>query len=506
VAAADLLLREVSRSGRLLDGEFRPGGRGREWCDPDVLQTIRRRSLARLRREVEPVDPQVLGRLVTTWQGIVRPRSGLDALLDAIDGLQGAPLPASIFETEILSARVAGYDPADLDALAAAGEIVWCGVGPLGERDGRLAIYLTDHLPVLRRSPEPPALGAREQAIVAHLTARGASFFADLHAAAGGGYPGESVDALWNLVWAGVATNDTFHALRAFTEPPDRRRRREAARVRVAGPASRSGGRAFRSRRAAPRSAEGRWSLVGSRATGIVSPTEWSAATARQLLSRYGIITRDVAAADAIPGGFSAVYDVLRAMEDAGRIRRGYFVAGVGATQFAQPAALDLLRSLRDLPEEPEIVRIAATDPANPYGTLLPWPGDPTRREAKPEAGVAPREPATPGRRLARTVGATVILVNGALSAYLRRGARQVQVFLPEDEPARSTTGRAVAGELAAIARTTGLLVAEINGVAAAAHPLGAFLAGAGFTPSALGYVMRREAGSRTRTPPYGAA
>jgi ATP-dependent helicase Lhr and Lhr-like helicase len=502
-ATAEVLLRDLARAGRLLDGEFRPGGTGREWCDADVLQTVRRRSLARLRREVEPVDPPVLGRLVTTWQGVVRPRTGLDALLDAIDGLQGTPLPASIFETEILAARVRGYDPADLDALTAGGEIVWCGVEPLGDRDGRLALYLTDHLPVLRRPPDVRPLMGREQAIVAHLTARGASFFGDLHAAAGGGYPAETVDALWNLVWLGLVTNDTFHALRAFTEPPERRRRRQRPPAAVGAPVAGSsrGMRSFRSRQTAPRAAEGRWSLVGSRAAATVSPTEWSAALARQLLSRYGIVTRDVAAADAIPGGFSAVYDVLKAMEDAGRIRRGYFVAGVGATQFALPAALDLLRTLREEPDEPEAVRLSAIDPANPYGTLLPWPGHPAPSRgdgpAPPSGTEAAREASSPTARLARTVGSAVILVNGALGAYIRRGAQQVQVFLPEDEPARSTTGRAVAAELAAIARTTGLLVAEINGSPASAHPMAPFLTAAGFTPSAMGYMVRRPAGDK---------
>ncbi len=102
---------------------------------------------------------------------------------------------------------------------------------------------------------------------------------------------------------------------------------------------------------------------------------------AQQLLARYGLITRDVAGAEGIAGGFGAVYDVLKALEDAGRLRRGYFVGGVGATQFALPAALDLLRSLRDAPEEPEVVTLAATDPANPYGTVLKWP----QRSAPPE-------------------------------------------------------------------------------------------------------------------------
>jgi ATP-dependent Lhr-like helicase len=451
-----------------------PGGVGREWADPEVLQSIRRRSLARLRREVEPVDPPVLGRLTTTWQGVVRPRPGLDALLDAIESLQGAPLPASIFETAILGARIERYNPADLDALTAAGEVTWCGIEPLGDRDGRLALYLTDHIARLRRPVVEGELSEREEAMLDHLRRHGASFFGPLHEAAGGGYPGESVEALWNLVWKGAITNDTFHALRAFTRPPERRAKRPAT------------GRAFRSRRVAPPSAEGRWSLVDERIGAGVSATEWSNAVAQQLLSRYGVLTREVAAAEGIPGGFGAVYDVLKALEDAGRIRRGYFVAGVGANQFALPAALDLLRSLKEPPEEAEVVVLAATDPANPYGTILPWPAS-----SSPEDGDTGRAPT-------RTVGALVVLVNGALAAYVSRGARQLTVFLPDDEPARSTVARALAGRLAALARDPesgiALLIGEINGLPSADHPLARYLIDAGFTPSAMGYQMRRHA------------
>jgi ATP-dependent Lhr-like helicase len=471
-AIAESILKEASATGRLLEGEFRPGGSGREWCDPDVLQSVRRRSLAKLRRQVEPVDPAVLGRLVTTWQGVVRRRAGLDALLDAIDTLQGAPLPASIFESEILSARVEGYNPADLDALTAAGEVIWCGLEPLGERDGRLAVYLTDHFARLRRPASDVDLPPRERAILDHLRAHGASFFAAMHESAGGGYPGDTVDALWTLVWHGLVTNDTFHALRAFTRPPERRQRKPP------------GSRTFRSRRAAPPSAEGRWSLLDERATASVSTTERSAALARQLLSRYGVLTREVAAAEGIGGGFSVVYSVLKAMEDAGRIRRGYFVAAVGATQFALPPALDLLRSLKEAPEEPEVVLISATDPASPYGTILKWPATPDR-------------PSDAGRGPTRTVGSLVLIVNGALAAYISRGARNLLAFLPEDEPSRSMVGRVVARRLAALARDEdgrgGLLIGEINGVPAAEHPLAVFLADAGFHPSAMGFHIRRH-------------
>jgi ATP-dependent Lhr-like helicase len=476
---AALLLKELAAAGRVLEGEFRPGGSGREWCDPDVLQSIRRRSLARLRKEVEPVDPPALGRLVTSWQGVVRRRSGLDALLDTIENLQGAPLAASLFETEILATRIQGYDPADLDALAAGGEIVWCGVEPVGDRDGRLALYLTDHMARLRRPAPAPDLTRQEQALVDYLGTHGASFFADLHAAAGGGYPGDTVETLWDLAWKGLITNDTFRALRAFTHPPQRRRGRAPLAIRPeAAVPQPSGSRAFRTRRVAPPQAEGRWSLIEARVSARPSPTEWSTATAQQLLSRYGVVTREVAAAEGISGGFSAVYDVLKALEDAGKIRRGYFVAGMGATQFALSAALDLLRSLREPPEEPEVVLLSATDPANPYGTLLPWPADPSHVEG--------------ARRMTRTAGSLVLLVNGALGAYISRGARQLLVFLPEDDPLRSATGRAVATRLAELARDAGLLIADINGIATPEHPLSPFLLQAGFVPSAMGYMVPR--------------
>jgi ATP-dependent Lhr-like helicase len=470
-ATAEAILKALSASGRLLEGEFRPGGTGREWCDPDVLQSVRRRSLARLRKEVEPVEPAVFGRLLTSWQGVSRPRLGLDALLDAIENLQGAPLPASILESEILSARVLGYNPADLDALTAAGEVTWCGLEPLGDRDGRLALFLTDSLPRLWRKQAPTELSARERAILTHLESEGASFFGPLHDACGGGYPGETVDTIWDLVWKGLLTNDTFHALRAFTRPPARRQRKPVA------------GRNFRSRRVAPPSSEGRWSLVADRAGSAVSPTEWSTATAQQLLTRYGVLTREVAGAEGIAGGFSAVYDVLKAMEDAGRIRRGYFVGGVGATQFALPAALELLRSFKDTPDDPETIVLAATDPSNPFGTMLKWPGS---SEVETAAGRGPT----------RTVGSIVLLVNGALAAYIPRGGRQLIAYLPEDEPGRSIVGRALAGRLAAIARSEdgrgGLLISEINGLPTADHALAPFLIEAGFNPSAMGFQMRK--------------
>jgi len=470
------VLTSLSARGSLVEGAFRPAGREREWCDAAVLVTLRQRSLAKLRRAVEPVEPSVLGRLLTSWQGLVHPRPGLDAILDAVERLQGCPLPASTLETDILQARVAHYQPADLDTLAAAGEVTWVGVEALGARDGRLALYLTDSLPkLLPLLPvaDVQALSERERAVLAHLASAGASFFGAIHEGVGGGFPRPTVDALWSLSWKGLVTNDTFRSLRAFLAPPPER---EGRRLPRAAPA-------YRSRRAAPASAEGRWSLLQARLEQRSTATEWSAAAAQQLLSRYGLVTRAVAQAEGLSGGFSALYDVFKALEESGRIRRGYFVAGVGATQFVLPEVVDLLRSLRQPPEPDEVVLLAATDPANPYGALLPWP----------QLGEAVQA------RAARAVGAHVVLVNGALAAWIGRGGRQAWAWLPDAEPDRTRIARAVADRFAALGhaaqaeRHGGLVLEELNGEQATQHPLALFLTEVGFVPSSLGFHLRRS-------------
>ena len=475
---AGVTLRALADRGRVLEGAFRPGGREREWCTPEVLGTVRRRSLARLRHAVEPVEPTVLGRLLTTWAGVTRRRSGLDAVLDAVERLQGCPLPASMLESDILPARVEGYRPADLDALANAGEVSWLGVEPLGERDGRIALYLTDGLPRLVRPAAPGAradtapLPERELLLFEQLRRMGASFFGPLHEAAGGGFQRSTREALWSLVFKGLVTNDGFSALRAYLAPPEERRGRRPER-----PSS-----AFRSRRSAPPATEGRWSLLEGRLAGDVTPTAWSAAVAEQLLARYGVVTREVAQAEGLAGGFSSVAPVFQALEEAGRIRRGYFVSGVGATQYVLPPVVDLLRSLRTPADTPEVVHLAAADPANPYGTLLRWPEPPEGVQARP----------------ARAVGTHVVLVDGALAAWLGRGGRQGWVWLPENEPDRSRAARAVAKAFAALGHSArsgpqgGLLIAELDGRPATEHPLALFLTEEGFVPSSLGFHLRR--------------
>jgi ATP-dependent Lhr-like helicase len=298
------------------------------------------------------------------------------------------------------------------------------------------------------------------------------------------------VEAIWDLVWKGLLTNDTLHALRAYAAPPERTRRPQ-----------RNG--TFRSRRLIPPSAEGRWTLV---APAAASPTAWATAMAHQLLARHGVVTRDVTSIEQLPGGFSALYPVLRRLEETGRIRRGYFVAGLGAAQFAQPGAIDLLRDAREQREETITVTISATDPANPFGLLIPWPlrlDEAGRQPASSRSGQALRpeearhQPASSrSGQATRTAGARVVIVNGRLAAWIGRGDRQLIVALPDDEPERSQMGRALARELRAIAQRApdgrrGWLIEEINGEPAAQHSSSQFLIEAGFAATAMGLQLR---------------
>jgi ATP-dependent helicase Lhr and Lhr-like helicase len=484
------LLRALHSEGKLLEGEFRPTGTHIEWCDPEVLRIVRRKTLARLRREIEPVEERVLGRLLARWQGVAVPRRGMEALLDAIGILQGVALPASELEREILPARVANYAPADLDTLMAAGEVVWVGTERIGERDGRIVLYLTENLPhLLPPRAADPTLSERALLILTFLERSGASFFSDLHNAAGGGFAGESLDALWELVWAGLVTNDTVHPLRAFLRRDDDKHRAITSDGR---PGSPDFLRRFRARTGAGSSSQGRWSLVSSRAV-VTTPTEWVASMGQQLLVRYGVVSREAAAAENIAGGYSAIYPALRTMEESGWIRRGMFVAGMGAAQFAMSSAVEMLRSLRNDPDKAEAVHLASTDPANPYGALLPW----QRLDG---------ENADTPHGMARVSGANVVIVDGRLAAFLRRRNPALRVFLPDEEPDRSRYARALAKKLAEVAlkrqsRRSGLLIGEINSHSAREHFLAGYLLDAGFVDTALGFQMRRTTGSAIPEP-----
>ena len=459
LATAEALLVRLTGEGRLLEGEFRPSGVEREWIDPDVLRALRRRSLARLRRDVEAVETDAFGRFLLSWHGVGTGRRGPEPLIDIVEQLQGAAIPASVLETEVLPARIERYEPGLLDMIMASGQVVWVGVDPLGERDGRIALYLTNQVarlrpPVSAGGDRSGAPRGRETEIVAYLQTRGASFFGAIHDGTGGGFPGETVDTLWSLVWRGVVTNDTLHPLRALLRGPE----------------------ALRSRRLVPAKAEGRWSLVVADDANRPSVTEWGTTTATQLLTRFGVVTRETVAAEAVAGGFTTVYQVLKAMEEAGRIRRGYFVAGLGGAQFAAPAAVDLLRAMRETPEIPRAQVLAATDPANPHGAIVRWPRGAT------VAGPT------------RTAGARVILVDGALAGYLRRGERELLLFAPAAEPRRSQMMREIARALRDLARRRGMLLAEIDGGDATTHPAATIFVEEGFVRSAMGLQLRPEA------------
>jgi ATP-dependent helicase Lhr and Lhr-like helicase len=486
----DTALRKLHNESRLLEGEFRPGGVHREWCDPDVLQQIRRKSLARLRREVVPAEQHVFARLLARWQGTVAPRRSIDALLDAIEVLQGADLIASDIEREILPARVEGYRSSDLDTLIASGEVVWVGKAPLGFRDGRIALYFTAALGSLllpgSLDKVPEELSKPARRILGFLQAQGASFQATVHQAIGGGFPNETTEALWELVWAGLITNDTYHPVRSLLSPPDKERPRGSTTYLP--PGSPAFAERLRARRGGGRLGGGRWSLVAQRVHALATPAEWSAATAAQLLARHGIVMRETAVAENVPGGYAAIYPALKIMEESGSIRRGMFVAGMGAAQFGTAKSVDMLRSLRLDPERPEAIHLAASDPANPYGSLLPW-----------LQGSA-------DHTMARASGANVILVNGRLAAFFRRRNPALQVFLPDDDPDRSRTAKQLARKLASVAirhqtKRSGLLISSIDGVPAGEHYMWRFLEESGFIPTAVGFQMRRVQLSGSNAP-----
>jgi ATP-dependent Lhr-like helicase len=503
--------------GKLLEGEFRPGGTHHEWCDPDVMQQVRRKSLARLRREIEPVEQNTFARFTARWHGVTVRRRGVEALLDIVETLQGTALLASELEREILPARIAEYRSADLDAVLASGQVVWVGLEQVGNRDGRVALYLGESLPLLlppqELRGEPAALSERAVKITDFLANNGASFFATIHAALGGGFPGETRDALWGLVWAGQITNDTFHPLRDLLRSNEAKRQTGGS-FPATPPGSPDFLRRLRSRTGEP--AQGRWSLLRQHVAAPITVTQWSANLAQQLLVRHGIVLRETAIAENVPRGYPTIYPALKTMEDAGWVRRGMFVAGLGAAQFAMPAALDMLRGLRSEPETLETLFLAATDPANPYGASLPWPRRVSQTTSQDSGDAASSLPAedrnttniaegasandgTSTRALSRTSGAGVVLINGNLTAFLRRRNQEIQVFLPEAEPERPRFARELAKKLAELAisrqdRKTGLLVGTINGEPARSHFLARFLEESGFLDTAVGFQMRRIA------------
>jgi len=384
--AVEAALTRLAAKGDVLAGEFRRAAEGREYCHPEVLRALRRRSLAALRREVESVPPIVLARFLPAWHGIAVRAGGVDRLMEVVFQLQGLALPASVIERDVISSRVGNYAPRLLDELVSMGEVVWAGRGSLGTSDGRVALYLRGDAPRLIASTVDPPQSELHEKIRAHLGARGASFFRDLYNACGGGDEDVMLDALWDLVWSGEVTNDTF------------------APLRLLGPMARRPARKPRLPRLIQPRATGRWSLVADLIGSGANATERLHSEAGVLLQRHGVLTREAVVGEGWPGGFASLYPVLRAMEESGRIRRGYFVEGLGGSQFALPGAVDRLRSLRE--SGGGVIALAATDPANPYGTVLDWPQS--------------------DGKMSRAAGAYCVLDDGRLVLYLERGGRSL--------------------------------------------------------------------------------
>ncbi len=579
-------LRRLAAQGRVSEGEFLPGGRGAEWCDTEVLRLLRRRCLARLRKEAEPVPPEVLGAFLPVWQNAGQRAGGAgrgdgtrpgrnwrvarpDAVYDAVEQLAGAPVPASALETLTLPGRVPGYQSGLLDELTAAGEIVWAGAGGLPGGDGWLVLAPAHTAPLLLPAPSEITMTPLHEAVLAVLDGGGGMFFRMVSDRTAGLLPEAErrgltdkavAAAIWDLVWAGRLTNDTLAPLRTVLGTG----RPVADASRAPGPAARPGGpvgpaapagpgpnglgspnglglpgggparpgglgdpgwvprprpgrtgrfgtrrpgsgRMGMASRTGPPTVTGRWSVLPEPDP---DPTRRLHALARTLLERHGILTKGAVTAERTAGGFGALYPVLRAMEETGHCRRGYFVEGLGGAQFALPGAVDRMRAMAadaaapapapppQFPESqppwpgapaegwpgkakeppgPAVTVLAAADPANPFGAALPWPARP---------GEVPG-----GHRPGRKAGALVVLSGGQLVLYVERGGKTLLSWTSDPAvlaPAAAGLAEAVRG--GALGRLT---VERADGSGVYESPLAQALADAGFRPTPRGLRLR---------------
>ncbi|MEU5939158.1 DEAD/DEAH box helicase [Micromonospora sp. NPDC047548] len=480
VFVVEQALRRLAATGRVLSGEFAPDTVGTQWCDAEVLRLLRRRSLAALRREIEPVPPRALAAFLPRWQQVGSSARGVEALAATIEQVQGAAVPASALERLVLPARVADYSPAQLDELCATGEVLWAGSGAISGGDGWVTLAYADAAPLLLPPPdEALSRTPLHEAVLDALADGQALFFRALSDRVGATDDAALTGVIWDLVWAGQLTNDTLAPLRAVLGGGGAHRSRPSApRTRYRRP-----GRVALPTRGGPPTVAGRWSRLPERDT---DPTRRSAALADVLLERHGVVTRGAVVAEQVAGGFAAVYPVLSALEERGAARRGYFVEGLGAAQFAVPGAVDRIRALADPAVGargrggPTLV-LAATDPANPYGAALPWP----------ERVVDSGDGATPatGHRAGRKAGALVVLVDGDLVLYVERGGRTILSFT-DDTEALAAAGKALAdavhsGALGAMS------VERADGEAVRSSPLRDALTAAGFRATPRGLRLR---------------
>ncbi|MFG2621580.1 ATP-dependent helicase [Streptomyces sp. NPDC048507] len=474
-AVTEGALHRLAAAGRVVQGEFHPAGIGQEWCDAAVLRRLRRRSLAALRQELEPVPPTALATFLPQWQHLGGGLRGIDGLARAVEQLQGAPVPASALERLILPSRVAGYSPALLDELTTTGEVVWAGAGALPGKDGWISLYLADAAPLLLPPAHPLELGPLHQQVLEALSSGHALFFRQLaesvRAVSAQASELELSAALWDLAWSGRVTNDTLAPLRSLLGS-GRTAGATAHRARRTVPRGRYGSLTATTSRTGPPTVSGRWSLLPAPAP---DPTHRAHALARTLLDRHGVVTRGAVAAEGIEGGFSAVYRVLSAFEDSGQARRGYVVEGLGAAQFAMDGAVDRLRAAERTPPPLAAVVLAAADPANAYGAALPWP--------EPPGGASHK----PGRK----AGSLVVLVDGDLALYLERGGKTLLSWPDAEDPRLAAATAALAAGSRA-GTLPDLTVERINAAAALTSPLGRALEEAGFHATPRGLRLRR--------------
>ncbi|HET9778283.1 MAG TPA: ATP-dependent helicase [Propionibacteriaceae bacterium] len=411
-------------AGSFVDMTGEAANERRQYCHSQVLALIKRRTLALLRKDVEPVEQVAFARFLAEWQGLGSGARGVDAVLGAIEQLSGYPMPASAVESMILPVRVADYASSMLDELTAAGEIYWVGDGQIGDSDGWVRWYVTDQEP---HAPGGEPSQFRSQELLAALASGGAYFFDALLPP---GLPvtdrSQYLDALWELVWAGLVTGDTFAPVRSLAvSGAHRRPSRPVARTHRTRLAGGGLGRPARMPRFTTPTAAGRWSVV-QRSSATAADRLASDIFAQ--LDRYGVVTRGSVLTENAEGGFGAAYRALSSLEEAGQCRRGYFIESLGAAQFALTGAVDRLRGHQRAPVEPAAVVLAAADPANPYGAALPWP----ERE---------------GHRPGRKAGALVVLVGGALTFYVERGGKTLLSFTEDEarlEPAAAALARSV--------------------------------------------------------------
>ncbi|UQI47536.1 ATP-dependent helicase [Streptomyces sp. HU2014] len=515
-AVTDGALQRLAANGRVVQGEFHPSGIGQEWCDAAVLRRLRRRSLAALRHELEPVPPTALAAFLPQWQHVGTPSlRGVDGLVRAVEQLQGAPVPASALEKLVLPSRVADFSPAMLDELTAAGEVVWAGAGALSGKDGWVSLLLADAAPLLLPEPHPLELSPVHRAVLDALSGGYGLFFRQIADRVRAESPESTdpqiADAVWDLAWSGRLTNDTLAPLRAYLGS-GRTAGSTAHRAKRAVPRGRYGSFGARggvplrptASRGGPPTVAGRWSLLPAHEP---DPTHRAHALARTLLDRHGVVTRGAVAAEGVEGGFSAAYRVLSVFEESGQARRGYVVEGLGAAQFAMDGAVDRLRAVGSareragggaFAEEPSgpswegpgsarkparrrAVVLAAADPANAYGAALPWPEPPEGATHKP----------------GRKAGSLVVLLDGALALYMERGGKTLLAW-PEEEGGGALEAdaglREAAAALADAARAGALgtvTVERINGSPALSSPLGALLETAGFHATPRGLRLR---------------